>query len=775
MHIEYLEEIKKVLHRSSYTIVGTNVRRVDAIDKVTGMTKFTADYVIDKALVAKVVRSPYPHAIVKRVDKESALRIPGVVAVLTSEDIPGINKVVYMLPDQPLITDKARYIGNIVALIVAKDEKAVWLGVDALKVDYQELPAIFNPEEAVNSDIKIHEEGNIAGTVKITKGDTDKAFKECDIIIERTYHTGSQDHAYLETEAAIAIPTGHRRITIIGTTQNPFRTKSNVAAILGWEESAVTIITPPLGGGFGGKDAYGPIICALPAVAAVRLGKPVMIVFTRHESAAYRYKRSLFDIKYKTGATKDGKLKAIEVDYTVEAGAYSTQTLGVMKRAAYHATGVYEVPNVKVRGKTVYTNNLPNSAYNGFGNPQMLFAAESQMNILAEELKLDPVEFRLKNALVPGSRTGTNQLLDHSVGIKELLTTMAKNADWTKKRAEYQNYKSGSKRRGIGVGCSWHACGTTGFKKDWAGASVIINSDGSVTYATGIVELGQGTITSHAMMVAEILGVPFEWVRTEINDTSKMPDSGETHGQRGTFIGGTAAADAALKLRRNLNRVAADLLNCKAEEVAIEDGKAFNINNNSTKINFQILAFEMYMRGYSPAEFGFILARRGYPDPETGQGDPYAAYTFGCTFVEVEVDIETGEVDVLKMYPGVAAGTIVQPEIVRGQTYGCGVMGMGFTLTEFVQREGGRILNPSYTDYLIPTIKDKPVMAPVTSVEDVYKYSAFGVKGVGEIALISTPSAIIHAIHNATGIRFNEIPLNREKICFALKEKNNGN
>ncbi len=416
MHLEFLEEIKKVLHGSSYTLVGKNVRRVDAIEKVNGMAKYTEDYVLENALVAKVLRSPYPHAIVKNIDKEPALRIPGVEAVMTAEDVPGVNKVVYMLPDQPLITDRARYVGDIVALIVAKNEEAAWQGADELKVEYEELPAIFDPEEALKNDVKIHEEGNIAGVVKVLNGNVARAFEECDVIIERTYRAGSQDHAYLETEAAVAIPTGHRRITIIGTTQNPFRTKANVANILGWEGSGVTIIAPYLGGGFGGKDAYGPIICALPAVAAAELGKPVMISFSRYESAAFRYNRAPFDIRYKSGATRDGKLKAIEVDYVVEAGGYSTQTLGLMKRAAYHATCVYEVPDVKVEGKAIYTNNLPNSAFNGFGNPQMLFAAESQMDILAEELNLDPVEFRLKNALVAGSRTGTNQLLDHSEG-----------------------------------------------------------------------------------------------------------------------------------------------------------------------------------------------------------------------------------------------------------------------------------------------------------------------------------------------------------------------
>ena len=771
MHLEYLEEIKKVLHGASYTVIGKNVKRVDAIEKLTGLAKYSADYLTENALIVKAVRSPLPHATVKKIDRAAALKVAGVERVITAEDIPGENDVGYYVADQPLITTRPKYAGDIVALVVARNEEAAWEGADALKVEYEELPAIFDPQESLKSDNKLHDSGNIAGEAKIRKGDVDEAFRQCDLIIERTYRAGSQDHAYLEPEAALAIPTGYRRITVIGTNQNPFRTKAAVAQILGWEDASVTIITPYIGGGFGGKDTYGPIICSLAALAAAATGKPSMIALTRYESTAFRFKRAPFAIKYKSGATRDGKLKAIQIDYLVDAGAYATQSIGLTKRAAYHATGVYEVPNVRIDGTAVYTNNLPNAACNGFGNPQMLFATETQIEILAEELGMDPVDFRLKNALIPGSRTGTDQILDHSVGIKELIEKVAEKGDWNGKRAVNSNNKTGTKRRGIGIGCSWHGCGTTGFKKDWAGASVILNRDGSVTYSTGIVEIGQGTITSHAMTVAEILGIPFEWVRVEVNDTSRMPDSGETHAQRGTILGGTAAADAALKLRKNLNRLAAEMLNCKEDEIAIDSAQAYSVNNAPEKIPFQTLTYEMYMRDLSPAEYGFISARRGFPDPDTGQGEPYAAYTFGCTIAEVEVDLETGQVDVLKLHPGVAAGKILQPEVVRGQVYGCGMMGLGYALTEQVLREEGRILNPSYTDYLIPTIRDKPEMAKPVCVEDEYKYSAFGAKGVGEIALIATPPAIANAIYNAVGVRLDELPLDKEKIYFAIKER----
>jgi CO/xanthine dehydrogenase Mo-binding subunit len=624
--------------------------------------------------------------------------------------------------------------------------------------------------EALEGELQIHE-GKSPGDVTVVKGDVEKAFQECGVVVERTYRAGSQDHAYIEPEAAVAIPEERRGMTVISTNQNPFRTRRAVARVLGRPESEVRIVTPYIGGGFGGKDTYGPIISSLAALAATKTGQPAMVVFTRYDSFTLRFKRCPFEIKYKSGATRDGKVKAIEVDYMVDCGGYAAHAVNLMKRAAYHATGVYEVPNCKVTGTCVYTNNSPGGALNGFGNPQMLFAAESQMDSLAQELGMDPIAFRLENALVPGSRTGTNQLLDHSVGIKELIQRVGAKADWAAKKAKTIKGQEGTKRRGIGIGCSWHGCGTTGFKQDWAGASVILNPDGSVTYGTGIVEIGQGSITSHAMMVAETLGIPFDWVKVDLNDTSRITDSGETHAQRGTFIGGTAAVDAALKLRKRLSALAGEILGCDGNDIVIDGGVVYNVNDDSQRMSFRNLATEMYQRGVPPAEYGFILARRGYPDPETGQGDPYAAYTFGATVAEVEVDMETGQVDVLKLYPGVSAGKIVQPDVVRGQVYGCSMLGLGYSLTEAIVREKGEIINHSFTDYVIPTVKDKPEIADLVCVEDEYKYSGFGAKGVGEIALIATPIAIANAVSDALGIRFRDLPLNAEKIFFAITEK----
>ncbi|MEM2958560.1 MAG: xanthine dehydrogenase family protein molybdopterin-binding subunit [Candidatus Jordarchaeaceae archaeon] len=745
------------------------MERIDGFDKVTGRARYTADFLIEGALKIRPVASKFAHALIKRISLEEAVKVTGVRRVITARDIPGENVCGYYLDDQPLLAgEKVRYIGEVLGLIVAETEFAAWEAADLIKVDYEELPAVFDPREAIDGDFKIHDKKS-PGEVRIRKGDAEEGFKECDVVIERLYKAGSQDHAYLETEAAIAIPQDRGGLTVISTNQNPFRTRSVVARILGVPLSEVRICTPYVGGGFGGKDTYGPIISSFAALAAMLTGRPTAIVYTRKDSFALRFKRTPFHIRYKSGATKEGKLKAIEVEFICDCGAYASQVIGLMRRAAYHATGVYEVPNCKIDGIAVYTNNIPVAAFNGFGNPQMTLAVESQMDILAKELGMDPIEFRLKNILVPGSRTGTNQLLDHSVGIKPLLEKVAESAEWKTKKKKLKETNRGVKKRGIGVACSWHGCGTTGFKQDWASASIILNPDGSVTYSTGIVEIGQGTITSHAIMVAETLGIPLNWVKVETNDTSKVPDSGETHAQRGTILGGTAAVDAAVKLRKKINTLVGELLDCQPNDVLIEEGMVLNRNHREKRIQLKDVAREMYQRGINPAEYSFILARRGYPDPETGQGEPYAAYSFGCAIAEVEIDTGTGQIRVLKLYPGVAAGRIIQPDVVRGQVNGCSLIGLGYALTEIVSRHSGMMVNDSYTDYLIPTVKDKPEIHPLIVVEDEYRYSGYGAKGVGELVCIATPAAIINAICDAIGIRFYEIPLIPERIYFELK------
>lgn len=769
--MEYDKILKDMLGREDYLVVGRSVVRTDALDKALGRSKFTADYIPKGTAVVKVVRSAKPHALIKRVHVDAALRVPGVMTVLTAADVPGHNQIGYALPDQPFLnSEKVHYIGDPLALVCGEDEYAAAEGVDAVEVEYELLPAIFTIDDALEEDaMPIHAGGNIALTTRIRKGDIEKGFSEAEVEIEETYETPYQEHMYLETEAAYAIPEGAGKVTVIGTMQSPFLVREKVAHILGWNLNQVRIIQALTGGAFGGKDDMGPLICSKAALAAVKLRRPAALVFDRDESAAYSNKRFPARIRYRSGADSGGKITAAEVDITVDCGAYANRAPFWLWRQTAHAAGPYEVANVYVDGRAVYTNKVFGGSFRGFGDVAIHFAAESQVDRLAEALGIDPVEFRLNNVLRPGSRTTSNQLLENSVGIEKCLLGVAETSDWTNKR---ESKRRGDKVRGIGVGCAHHGISTSRGAPDWSAASLILNQDGTLTYRTSICELGQGAPIGHAKIVAEILGTSLGSISIELPDTDSTPNARPTHGSRGITLGGAAAADAALKLRRQMVEIAAGLLGCDEAAVDMRDGRAFDRHDPSKGLDFKELANEIYIKGGPPAAYGLFVPPRRFFDPETGLGVAYPVYTFAATAVEVEVDIETGQVDVVKVWPAMDVGKAIDPLMIEGQIHGAISQGMGFVLMEHLKVDEGLVLNPNFTDYVIPSAPDTPEVAETIIVEEPYKHSAFGAKGVGEPAIISIVSAIANAIHHATGICFNTLPITAERLHAALRRCN---
>ena len=769
--MEYDKILKDLLRRDDYLVVGRSVVRADALDKVLGRAKFTSDYVPKGTAVVKVLRSTQPHALIKRVDTEDALKVHGVLTVLTAADIPGHNQIGYALPDQPFLNDKkAHYIGDPIALVCAEDEYAAVEGMDAVEVEYDPLPAAFTLDAALEEDAaQIHEDGNIAATTRIRKGDTEKGFSAAEVEAEETYKTPHQEHMYLEPEAAYAVPDGASKVIVIGTMQSPFLVREKVAHILGWSLNQVRIIQALTGGAFGGKDDMGPLVCAKAALAAVKLGRPAALVFDRDESAAYTPKRFPARISYRSGADSSGKITAVDVGITVDCGAYANRAPFWLWRMTAHAAGPYAVDNVSVDGRAVYTNKVFGGSFRGFGDPAIHFAAESQVDRLAEELGMDPVEFRLRNVLKPGSRTTCDQILDHSVGIEDCLRGAAEASGWEGRR---EPRRRGNTVRGIGVGCAYHGISTSRGTPDWSAASLILNKDGSFTYRTGICELGQGSPVGHAKIVAEILGAPLDTIRIEVPDTDSTPNAKPTHGSRGIMLGGTAAADAALKLRQRMVSVAADMISCSEDDIDLREGRAFDRRNPSEGMSFKELAEELYVRGVSPGAYGFYASPKRFFDPETGLGVSYSAYTFAASVVEVEVDTETGQVNVMKVWPAMDVGKAIDPLMIQGQIHGAIAQGMGFTLMERLVVEEGKVLNPNFKDYIIPSALDTPEVAETIIVEKPYRHSAFGAKGVGEPAIISIVPAIANAIHHATGLRFNTLPITAERLHRALRRPN---
>jgi CO/xanthine dehydrogenase Mo-binding subunit len=722
-------------------------------------------------LNVKVVRSDRPHALIKNIETKQAENAPGVVAVFTAQDIPGINDWGFTFADQPLLTgDKVRYVGDGIALVAAETAGQAEDALKLVHVDYEPLAAVFDPREALKPNApSVHEKGNVAFECRVRKGDVTDGFRHSEVIVENEYTTQRQEHAYLEPEAAIGVPEPDGSVTVIAGMQSPFLVQMNVSKVLGVSLDKVKVVQAATGGGFGGKDDVPPELCSRVALVASKTNRAAIIVHSREESIRCHNKRYPYSIKYKSGASKDGKLQAVEVQLISDTGAYASHGPYVLWRSAVHATGPYVVPNVKVDAMSVYTNNVYGGSFRGFGNPQVQFAAESQIDELAYKLGMDAVDFRLKNVLRDGSYTCTNQLLDHSVGVEECLQETAKAAHWKERKAEYRK-QNGVKRRGIGVALMYHGNSTSRGAPDYSAAYVMVNKDGSVRYRTGITEMGQGTHTGHMQIVAEVLGVPMDYIHLESVDTSAVPDSGPTHASRGTARGGAAAMVAAFKARQGLNAIASELLGCSPDDVEIRDAVAYSSRNPEKKIPFKEIARECYERGANISHTGYFRAPKNTFDQEKGQGAAYANYSFASHVVEVEVDTETGEVKVLRVTPAYDVGFAINPVLIESQIHGGIAQGLGLAIMEQVIVENGVVRNPNLMDYLIPTSMDMPEIEKPTLIEKAYKLGPFGAKGVGEPPLIAMPSGIANAIYDAIGVRIRDLPITPERVLMAVKK-----
>lgn len=767
--MSYDRILGNLLNREEYFVVGRKTVRSDALDKILGRARFTSDYIPKGTMVVKVLRSTEPHALLKRVNASSALQLPGVTAILTAKDVPGENEIGYALPEQALLNDrKVHYVGDPIALICARNEDVAQEALETVEVEYEHLPALFDIDSALDPKAPIiHKESNVAVKTKIHKGNIENGWKQAEVVVEDTYWSPFQEHMCLEPEAAYAVPDGVGKVTVIACMQSPHLVREKVARILGWDLNQVRIIQALTGGAFGKKDDTGPLISAYAALAAIKTGKPAAYVMDRSEVISVTPKRFPVRFKYKSGADKNGKITAVEVDITLEVGAYANRAPFWLWRQTAHACGPYEVENVAVNGRAVYTNKVYGGSYRGFGNLALHFAAEQQVDKLALKLGMDPIDFRLKNILRVGSKTTCDQLLDNSVGIEKCLMGVATASKWAKHREPIWN---GTKVKGWGVGCAYHGNSTSRSTPDWSAASLMIHEDGSFTYRTGICEIGQGSPFGHAKIVAEIVGASLESIKIEQPDTDSTPDAKPTHGSRGLMMGGTAAADAAIKLRERMVRVAADMLSCIEAQVELRDSFAYNKKKSATKIPFAELAGEMHARGENPGSYGFYASPKRFFDPETGLGVNYSVYTFAASVAEVEVDTETGQIEVTKIWPAMDVGKAIDPLLVDGQIHGAISHGVGFAIMENLQLKDGVVITTGFKDYIIPSAMDTPVIDDTIIVEEPYKHSAFGAKGVGEPSIISIVPAVVNAISHATGLRFNTLPITPDKMHKALKE-----
>jgi CO/xanthine dehydrogenase Mo-binding subunit len=752
--------------RERTTLIGTAIARPDAVDKVRGEARFVDDLAFPGMLHGAVVRSPHPHARVLGIHAEEARVLPGVVVVLTAADVPGENIVHVIVDDQPaLAADVVRYIGEPVALVAAETRRAARAAAAAVRVEYDILPFVTNPLAALELDApqvavpSAAEGGNLFNRMVLVKGDVDGTFAVADVIVEGTYETGYQEHAYLETQGMIAVPDGLGAIAIYGSMQCPFYVQNAVAKVLGLPLAKVRVVATATGGAFGGKEDVPSLLGSLVALLSSATRRPVKLVLDREEDILTTSKRHPSRVVYRTAAGADGTLLAIDVDVVLNAGAYQTLSSAVLWRSLITAAGPYRVPNVRVVARSVATNTVPNGAFRGFGSPQVIFPHESQIDLLAERLGIDRVEIRRRNVLHSGDRTSTDHLVRDSVGIAETLDRAAELADWSArlKRVEAHNRASLETKRGVGVSCVLYGVGLGGKAPflDKAGATIKLEPDGSVAVAVGTVEIGQGLTTAVLQVAAEGLGVPIDRIHLSPVDTSRVPDSGPTVASRGTMMSALAVLDAAGKLRERIERVA----------------KAHRIAEREIPRRLSEIARLFWLENLDPAVEGWASTEPVSWDPATGLGDAYPVYAYATHIAEVEVNVDTGEAHVVDYIAVHDSGRILNGVLASGQVEGGVAQGIGFALMETIEEKDGRLIVNGLTTYRLPTIRDVPLAAAVDFVEALFPAGPFGMKGIGEVPVMAAHAAVARAVAHATGRRPTRYPLDPPRIKSLLGEK----
>ncbi len=779
-----LKEKEKVLEIPAFveelSAVGKSVVRLDARDKVRGKLQYGADLEYPGALIGKVLRSPYPHALIKRIDVEKAEAVPGVAAVLTARDVPGRNGFGAIIPDQPVICgEKVRFVGDGVALVAAETEAIAIDALERIEVEYEPLPAVFSPLDAMKPGApQIHESGNLITTAKIRKGDVEEGFARADVILERTYTVPFLEHAYIEPDVVLAIPHPDGTMTVKGPMQAPFTVRRNIAPVLGLSINKVQCVQTPMGGGFGGKEDSPIDIGARAALLAWKTGKPVRMEYDREEITLSTCKRHPMTIRCKIGAKGDGSLVALEGTIYNEQGAYASlgpiipPAGGVHAHAVVMLAGPYKIPNVKVDGYLAYTNHPYGGAMRGFGAPQVNFVHESIMDEMAEKLGMNPYDLRFKNSFDLGSETATGQVLDQSVGLKDTLEKAKEAFQWDKrwKRAPSLNeLEKTERRRGVGMAVGWYrtSIGTFG---DGCGVNLHLQEDGSVLLYQGLTEMGQGAHTVFSQIAAEALGVSVEDVRVIAPDTDVAPESGPTVGSRSTTLMGNAILMAAEDIKGSLFESASELLGISPDRLIARNRLIYDREDPKRVVPLKEAARKAMASGRRMMGQGWYAPPKPSLNSETGQGSPYFVYTYSTQMAEVEVDIKTGAVEVLNLVASFDIGKAINPLMVEGQIEGGVMMGLGYAIMEEVILKEGVIQNLNLQDYIIPTALDVPDMKPII-IEYPNIHGPFGAKGIGEMPNIPTAPAITNAIANATGGRVYDLPAHCERVFLAIQKR----
>ncbi len=755
---------------STFSIIGKRIPKPDAIPKATGQIIYGHDVKVPRMLYGKILRSPLPHARILHIDTSRAERLSGVKAVITAKDLPP-RRFGYGRDRTPLKGDKVRRCGDEVAAVAAIDEDIAEEALELIRVEYDPLPAVFDPQAALRPDAPlIHEdrESNLFRHQEYVHGEPDRALEEADVVVEDEFDLGYVQPAPLETSFCLAAFDASGKLTVWSTTQIPFLLQKDLSEALGIPGRDIRVIQTAIGGSFGrGLDMYSfePICVWL----ARKAGRPVRLAFTRQEEFAVSEARQSMRIWARAGAMRDGRLWVREAKVLLDNGAYvswgTVTTLVLMETIG----SLYRVPHARVVYDSVYTNNPITGAVRGFGNPQGTFVVEVQMDRLAEAIGMDPLEFRLRNANRPFEETPQGIKIT-TCGLTECLEEAARRIGWSEKRAAPS--RRGAIARGVGIAATMNVGGGARiYRSDGCGCIVKVDDFGRVTVLTGATEIGQGSDVVVVQIVAEELGIRPEEITIVNDDTAVTPWDVGVHASRTTFIAGNAALRAARQVKAQILETAEELLGASAAELELRDGYV-----RIREAPEQRIPFDKVVRARHFRQGGQVIIGHGWYDPHNemlgpdGKGNISATYGFGAQAVEVEVDVETGKVRPLRVVSAHDVGRAINPMYVEGQIEGGTVMGLGYALSEHLQVHEGRVLNLTPFDYRMPTIMDAPPIETVI-IETDDPEGPFGAKGVGEMGTNPTAAAVANAIYNAIGVRINSLPITPEKVLRALKER----
>ncbi len=725
--------------------------RREGPEKLTGAALYADDLVFPGAWYGHTVRASDAHAELLGIELDPGFDWSQVV-VLTARDIPGQNVVSLIADDQPaLVEHEIRHQAEPVALLAAPDRATLRAARDHLQLRTRPLPAIFDPLQSTQEFAHFN----------VAKGDVERGLAEADLVIEGTYRVGHQEQLYIENQAMIAVPRPDGGITIHGSMQCPYYIHVAMQRALNLTGEQAVVIQTETGGGFGGKEEYPSMIALHAALLAQRLGRPVRMIYDRHEDLGATTKRHPAIVRHRTGVTRDGRLLAQDIEVVMDGGAYCTLTPVVLSRGTLHAAGAYSCPNVRIVGRAVATNTPPNGAFRGFGAPQTEFAAEMQVNRIAEQLGVSPLELRQRWVYRVGDETPTGQILRESVAGEEVLARAAEAAEFERIRAQTAQrhgerstgggsavFSSGAQRsaRGIGLALAWHGAGFTG-SGEVELASVVgveLQGDGRVRVLTASTEMGQGTKTIFPQLAGEALGIAPERVELAPQDTSIVPNSGPTVASRTAMVVGGLVIKAARRLREQVEAATGRPFADSAADYAREHGP---------------LRVDQQFEPYPGVTF----------DDETYRGDAYPAYGWACAVAEVDVDLDTGEVTMRNVVSADDVGHAIHPVLAEGQVEGGTLQGVGYATIEEIKLLDGRYLNDRLATYLIPTALDAPRIEAIL-VESPFSGAPHGAKGVGELPMDVPAAAVVAAIHDATGVWIHDLPATPERILAALHD-----